>query len=184
MSTARTVTPEQAEKRRAKESKARRKLERRRAFTLPPSLPEIMRAWQERPGGQPLHTYAQQMTSQHGEDGITVEVFRRIGVAHATAVEIGCGANGGNAGILVAGLGFRGLFLDGNEELVRECRRVYAAFPVEVRQTWIERETIADVLAGAGFGSDLDYLGIDLDGVDYWIWEALTVRPRLLIVEY
>ena len=32
---------------------------------------------------------------------------------------------------------------------------------------------------------EIDYLGIDIDGVDYWIWDAITaVSPRLVIVEY
>ncbi|HEY1590242.1 MAG TPA: hypothetical protein VGF81_00500 [Solirubrobacteraceae bacterium] len=31
---------------------------------------------------------------------------------------------------------------------------------------------------------DLDYLGIDLDGVDYWLWDAFPTRPRVVICEF
>ena len=34
-------------------------------------------------------------------------------------------------------------------------------------------------------GEELDLLSIDVDTIDYWLWQAIrTVRPRLVVIEY
>jgi len=44
---------------------------------------------------------------------------------------------------------------------------------------------VNELIASSGFDADLGVLSIDVDGNDYWIFEAITaVRPRLLILEY
>ena len=49
---------------------------------------------------------------------------------------------------------------------------------------WVDRETINDIIAKHGVRGEIDLLSIDLDGVDYWVWEALDViRPRVVVVE-
>lgn len=46
-------------------------------------------------------------------------------------------------------------------------------------------ENINDLISSAGFGGDIGLLSIDIDGNDYWIWEAIvTVRPIICICEY
>ena len=150
-------------------------------------LPDMQTATAElllRPEGLPLDQYAHRLASQHGEDGLTVEIFRRMGVEHRRAVELGCGANGGNAGVLVAGLGFNALLVDGDEALLTHARRLYAGQPANVVHSWISAETVNGLLEKHGFDRNLDYLGIDLDGVDFWVWDALSVRPRLMILEF
>jgi hypothetical protein len=50
---------------------------------------------------------------------------------------------------------------------------------------FIDRDNINELLARSGFGEDIGILSIDIDGVDYWILEAITqCSPRILIVEY
>ena len=35
-----------------------------------------------------------------------------------------------------------------------------------------------------GFEGEIDLLSLDIDGIDYWIWEALEViRPRVVVAE-
>ena len=154
----------------------------RRAWQPPPNVVEIIEGWQRREPGRPLADYQATVYSQHGEDGITNEVFRRIGVEHRRAVEIGCGANGGNAGILVGALGWEGLLVDGSDELTRICAALYPG--ATTATAMVNRDAVGPLLAAHGFDDRLDYLGIDVDGVDYWLWDALPVRPRLVIVEF
>ena len=47
------------------------------------------------------------------------------------------------------------------------------SFPPTFAREWVERETINDVIAKHGIGGEIDLLSIDLDGVDYWVWDAL-----------
>ena len=47
------------------------------------------------------------------------------------------------------------------------------------------RGTTSTRSSSSGVFQDLGLLSIDVDGNDYWIWEAIdSVRPRIVIVEY
>ena len=36
-----------------------------------------------------------------------------------------------------------------------------------------------------GFTGELDLLSIDIDGMDYWVWEAVSAcSPRVVAIEY
>src|SRR4051812_14134604 len=95
---------EQKERRAAlKEFRSTAKLERRRSAELP-DVRAVVGELERRPRALPLEEYVHPIASQHGEDGVTVEMFRRVGIEHRRAVELGCGSNGGNAAVLVAGL--------------------------------------------------------------------------------
>jgi hypothetical protein len=134
-----------------------------------------------------LDGFAAGILSQHGEDGITYELLKRVGMAttNRVCVEIGAGHNGGNAGFLVAGLGYRGLFLDGDEELVEIGRRFFDGCDVTYLHSWISPDSVDDLLKRHGFVGDIDYLGIDLDSLDYWVWDAIRVAsPKLVVIEY
>src|SRR5262249_16934111 len=50
---------------------------------------------------------------------------------------------------------------------------------------WIEAENVNALVVEYGFAGEIDLLALDLDGVDYWIWKALTcVQPRVIVLEY
>ncbi len=166
----------------AKAEDGEARLAARRGWTPPADVLETVERWQRREAGRPLDEYQARLFSQHGEDGITVEVFRRIGVEHRRAVEVGCGANGGNAGVLAGALGWEALLVDGSGDLTAICAALYPG--ATMATALVNRDTIGPLLAMHGFDDRLDYLGIDVDGVDYWLWDALQVRPRLVIVEF
>jgi len=53
------------------------------------------------------------------------------------------------------------------------------------RSAFITAENIDGLIVEAGFGGDLGVLSIDIDGNDYWVWEAIrSAQPRIVIVEY
>jgi hypothetical protein len=59
-------------------------------------------------------------------------------------------------------------------------------FPgVTAVHSWVTRDNINELIASHGFSGEVDLFSLDLDGVDYWIWEAITVcSPRVVILEY
>jgi hypothetical protein len=62
---------------------------------------------------------------------------------------------------------------------------MFRGLPVIALNAWVSRETIDDTLRAHGFEGEIDHLGIDLDGMDYWIWRGLTaVNPRWVVAEY
>jgi hypothetical protein len=122
--------------------------------------------------------------SEHEEDGITVALFQRIGAATRRFVEIGAGVNGGNSGFLAKELGWNGLMVDIDPGRAAALRRRFAP-AVAVAEAQVTRENVNDLVASHGFAGDIDLLSIDIDGIDYWVWEQLSVcRPRMVIVEY
>lgn len=130
--------------------------------------------------------------SQTDEDGILLYLFAALGAPHRTAVEL-CAGNGieCNSANLIINHGWTGLLLDGDQEMVEEGQRFYQShpstyvYPPKFVRSWITRDSVNDVIAGAGFEGEIDLLSLDMDGIDYWIWEALTVvKPRVIVVEY
>ncbi len=129
--------------------------------------------------------------SQTDEDGILLFIFSLIGMGKRKAVEI-CASNGieCNSANLIVNHAWRGLLFDGDERAVEEGRRHYGAsrdtfiFPPTFVHAWIEPDTIDKLIRQHGFDSDVDLLTIDIDGMDYWIWEAIECcTPRVVVVE-
>jgi hypothetical protein len=130
--------------------------------------------------------------SQTDEDGILLSIFSIIGAPHKTCVEI-CAADGieCNTSNLILNHGWHGLLVDGNVELVAKGREFYRhsthtyVYPPAFVCAWVKRDGVNDLISKEGFSGDVDLLSIDLDGVDYWIWESITViSPRVVVVEY
>jgi hypothetical protein len=124
------------------------------------------------------------ITSQGEEDGIVISILRRVGSGGRRAVELGCGPNGGNCGLLALELGWRALMVDGDPKAVAAAARNYSGADVRVVHQWITAENANDLVRGEAGGVGIDYLGIDLDGNDFWVWRAIEATPRLVVVEF
>ena len=52
-------------------------------------------------------------------------------------------------------------------------------------ETTVTSENIVDILFSNSFGNNLDILSLDVDGIDYWIIEALSEEfSKIVVVEY
>jgi len=123
--------------------------------------------------------------SQNEEDGLLLALFKRIGIIDRRCVEIGCGLNGGNSGFLVQECGWTGLMVDANQSKVDTIKVRFAGHAVTASTHRITRENVNGVLQTHGFTGELDFLSLDIDGVDYWVWEALDAcSPRVVALEY
>ena len=123
--------------------------------------------------------------SQNEEDGLLLALFKRIGTTNRRCVEIGCGSNGGNSGFLVQECGWTGLMVDANRASVATVKLRYAGHAVTVVKHRVTREDVNDLLTRHGFSGELDLLSLDIDGNDYWVWEALDAcSPRVVVLEY
>ncbi len=129
--------------------------------------------------------------SQHEEDGLLLFIFSVIGMGQKRFVEIGSndGVNS-NCANLILNFGWYGLFIDGDKTSVARGRRFYQRYP----DPWayhpqfichkVTRENVNQLIGEAGLLGEIDLLSIDLDGYDYWIWDALSVvSPRVVIIE-
>jgi hypothetical protein len=56
---------------------------------------------------------------------------------------------------------------------------------LQITTSFVTRESINRTITEAGLEGEIDFLSIDIDGNDYWIWEELqAVRPRVVVIEY
>ena len=129
--------------------------------------------------------------SQNKEDGILLFIFSVIGTTNKTVLEI-CAGDGieCNAANLVINHGWNALLFDGNADRQKAGKEYYSrhpdtfAFPPRFVNAWITRENIDSLITDNGLSGEVDLLSLDMDGVDYWIWEAITaVRPRVVVAE-
>ena len=140
----------------------------------------------ELPHPSALSVHRFRLRSQHEEDGITLALLRAAGVRHRTFVEIGCGSTGGNSAMLAYELGWSGLMVDANRKAVEGARQLFRFNSgVRVVKARLESKTIDTFLTREGVAGDVDFMSIDIDSFDYWLWNAITVcTPRLLVMEY
>jgi hypothetical protein len=62
---------------------------------------------------------------------------------------------------------------------------VYWAYNLKAQCAFITRDNINTLISQSGLSGDIGLLSIDIDGNDFWIWEAITcINPRIFICEY
>lgn len=105
--------------------------------------------------------------SQGGQDGVLEAIFNQIGIAHDKAMEFGARD---------------GFDLSNTANLNFSKRLLIDAEPKSqiVEKGFITKENINNYARQF----DFDYISIDMDGNDYWVWEAMENKPRVLTIEY
>jgi hypothetical protein len=138
----------------------------------------------------PLRQTEFRIFSQFGDDGIIQYLVSRIHLPPAEQRFIEFGVENyreANTRFLLLNDNWSGLVMDGSESHVSSIRReqMYWRNDLTALARFITRENIAPTVEGAGFSGRLGLLSIDVDGNDYWIWEALAVvDPAIVVVEY
>jgi hypothetical protein len=60
----------------------------------------------------------------------------------------------------------------------------FVPWKVRVKQTWIDRANVDSLISEERTG-EIDLLSVDVDGNDYWLWQAIqSISPRVIVVEY
>lgn len=141
--------------------------------------------------GQPSATLADhefKAYSQWGEDGIIQHLIRCVPIAPPVFVEFGVeNYTEANTRYLLTQNNWSGLVLDGGAENIAAIKRdpIYWRHNLKAVQAFITRENINALLRDNGLTGEIGLLSIDVDGNDYWIWEAIdAVNPALVVVEY
>ena len=124
-----------------------------------------------------LRSHEDRVYSQGGEDGVIRRIFERIGVTNRYFVEFGAwdGEHLSNTANLRLHHGWSGLLLDCDSE-----RRAGTL----VQPGVVTPENVNQIFAGHGVPRDFDLWSLDVDGHEYWIWQALDYRPRVVVIEY
>lgn len=122
---------------------------------------------------QQLKEAERSVYSQGGQDGVLEAIFHQIGEGTKRFVEFGArdGVELSNSANLRINHGWTGLLMDSE--------------PLSgiVKKEFITRDNINELLSFKYMGAIM-YLSIDLDGNDYWVWEAIEKTARVVTIEY
>ena len=128
-----------------------------------------------------------QIFSQWGEDGIIQYLVQNLHIEHKTFVEFGVETfREANCRFLMQKDFWAGMVIDGSADNIARIKQnnFYWRHNLTAVEAFISRDNIADLIAAAPF-SDIGILSVDIDGVDYFVLEALGhLRPSIIIVEY
>jgi hypothetical protein len=136
----------------------------------------------------PLNNYGNKCFSQTDEDGITLEIIKRIGcIEHGVFAEFGVGNGTENNTLILKALGWKGFWI-GGENLAFDIKQTDSNFCY--LKEWITLDNIVllakkcqDKIAE----NSVDVVSLDLDGNDIYLVEQLLLNnfsPKLFIVEY
>jgi hypothetical protein len=126
--------------------------------------------------------------SQWGEDGIIQYLIHTVPISDTSFVEFGVeNYTEANTRFLLINDQWRGLVLDGSEHNIDYIQKddIYWRHDLTAKCLFVTRDNINDILTASGFLGDIGLLSIDIDGNDYWVWDAINViTPRIVICEY
>jgi len=134
----------------------------------------------------PLNKFGNKCFSQTDEDGITLEIVRRLGLSTGVYAEFGVGTGLENNTLILAACGWKGFWV-GGEDLAFDYSKATSFHYIK---DWITLDNIISH-AHSGMGAigakHIDILSLDLDGNDIYFLEKLLtegIRPKLFIAEY
>lgn len=136
----------------------------------------------------PLLKAGRKYYSQNDEDGILLEVLRRINLGRGVFVEIGVGNGCENNTIILLMSGWKGVWI-GAEELAFS---VFTSSKLCFRKCLVNTSNVTSEVSLGLISMKLsmqsvDVLSIDIDSFDYQICKQLmmdSIYPKVIIVEY
>ncbi len=136
-----------------------------------------------------LSDYAYNVYSQFGEDGIIEKVFEILGPLSRACIEVGAwdGFYYSNTANLWT-KGWKGILIEADENkylsLVANVKN-YNCHCIKAFVGYEKHNTLENILKKEGISEDIDFLSIDVDGDDYYIFESLKeLKPRLITCEF
>jgi hypothetical protein len=128
------------------------------------------------------------VTSQFGEDGFLQHLVRQIPISDKSFIEFGVeDYKQSNTRFLLQNNRWRGLILEGDSNCIDTIQQdsLYWWRDLTAISAFVTTENVNKLFESQNFIGDIGLLSIDIDGNDYWIWDAVTVvQPRIVSVEY
>jgi hypothetical protein len=136
-------------------------------------------------GAQALAASEFRVFSQWGEDGIIQRLVREVPALPRLFVEFGVqDYSEANTRYLLTKDNWAGLVIDGSFENIARVTAdpVYWRHNLKAVCAFVTRENINELLVSAGLGGEIGLLSVDIDGNDYWVWEAISAVDAVLVV--
>lgn len=128
--------------------------------------------------------------SQFGDDGIIQYLISNVKLKHNEKRFIEFGVEDyreSNTRFLLFNNNWSGLVMEFRKELISSIRHsaYYWKYDLTAVPAFITKKNINSLFTKYGFDNNVGLLSIDVDGNDYWLWDAVSViKPIIVIVEY
>lgn len=135
----------------------------------------------------PVTAHQMKVFSQFGEDGMLDFLVRHAAApVPRTFVEFGVeDYREANTRLLCELGGWRGLVIDGGSSHLRfvKHRKLGTHRGLRAVQSFLTTDNVDAVIASHAPAGPLGILSVDVDGVDYWLSQAITARPAIVVSE-
>jgi hypothetical protein len=142
---------------------------------------------------RPLNAYSKNQYSQNGEDGIIEEILSRVSARvdlDGWCMEFGAwdGIYLSNTCQLIRDKNYKAVLIEGDAKRYRElCANLpqERVFKICKFVTLEGDSTLENILKATPIPFDFDFLSIDIDGCDYYIFESLQeFKPKVVCIEF
>ena len=135
-----------------------------------------------------INKYEFKKTSQNNEDGIIQYIFNKIQLKKINFIEIGFDYYENNSINFLHKVN-KGLFIDGSNEKVLKLKSILKLFypfkNIRVLSKFIHRDNLNETINNFfSEQEEVDFLSIDVDGNDYYLFENLLIKPKIICIEY
>jgi len=140
-----------------------------------------------------LNSFQKNTYSQNGEDGVIAEILHRISKKSSLdkwCVEFGAwdGVHLSNTCKLIREDGYKAVLIEGDSKRVAQLNNNLPQDNVTKICRFINfegKDTLDNVLSETPIPHDFDFLSIDIDGVDYHIFDGLKkYSPKVICIEF
>ncbi len=139
---------------------------------------------------RPLLSYGRSVFSQCGEDGVTAEIVRRIGLRGGVCMEFGA-ADGvwlSNTRRLILEEGWNGIFAEADVEKYLQLRENYRTYGARIHCVHAavaeSGPSSIDAIIDESPFDHVDFLSIDVDGLDFDLFRGIKKHfPSFLCIE-
>ena len=132
-----------------------------------------------------INNYEFRITSQNNEDGLIKFIFDTIDVKKINFIEIGFDFFENNS-LNLFKKSNRGLMIDGSFEkcfLLEYIIKIFYPFKnIKVVNSLVYKENINDLINTHFSNHEIDFLSIDVDGIDYYLLEKINIKPKLICI--
>lgn len=126
--------------------------------------------------------------SQMGEDGIIEWLVQNLPIRSERFIEFGVEDYvESNTRYLLRNRNWRGLVLDASVKNIEAIKddELFWRHDITAKSAFITKENINEIISQCGYAGEIGLLSIDIDGNDYWVFEAIdVVNPDIVICEY
>ena len=126
--------------------------------------------------------------SQWGDDGIINWLLENLPIKNKIFIEIGTeDYKESNTRFLLKYRNWEGYLIESNKDHIDKIKKqsIFWKYDLNLCNKTIDRENINDVIKNFKVPKEVGLFSLDIDGIDYWVWEKLKIiEPIIFICEF